>query len=77
MFQGHEYTNTKYLTGHLLGDFITEYCEAHNVFCDVDILNNAFGCTETYSEPEAVKLIEKTAAQWNLKALCPALQRKQ
>lgn len=67
MLYGIEHPNVHYLTGSLLGSFITDYCEQHHIYCDEHILNNAFGCEGLFSEPEAIKLIETTAELWSLR----------
>lgn len=63
--------NTAYLQGHLLRDFIEDYCAAKRIFFDVDILNDVFlkrgfDASHVYSENEVIENINAAAAAWQL-----------
>ena len=66
--------NIIYMSGHILGEFIQEYCASHGIYCDDWIMNMAFGFDMEWSEAAAVKHIEETALVWRLKDVVIAEQ---
>lgn len=67
MFRSINGTNVEYMNGPILGSFIQDYCEEKGIYCDAWIFNMAFGTETTYSESEAIALIEETTQKWHLR----------